>query len=234
MTESTDEKLKMTSQLFTDVTGLEHHAGDTAATLAQMCLSPAMGAALTLKTILQDQYGEQNGSMRLTSLLTELNRQLLDTAADDSMERAQKILAAQATTLDAMFHHFATRALESQTMDRLQTNMTLAFKAQAQSRCTLNTLFDIKNPPSATFVKQANIAAGHQQVNNYGSAPPVQNDPTRAQENPNPQNELLEAPHGEQLDTRTTGAAGANNSPMAAVAEINRTKNRSRKKSGKP
>ena len=46
----------------------------------------------------------------------------------------------------------------------------MALKAQAQIRATNSALVDLKYPRQATFVKQANIAHGPQQVNN-GTAP---------------------------------------------------------------
>jgi hypothetical protein len=47
-----------------------------------------------------------------------------------------------------------------------ETYMRLALKAQSQCRTTLETLAGIKNPASVTFVRQANVAHGPQQVNN--------------------------------------------------------------------
>jgi hypothetical protein len=41
----------------------------------------------------------------------------------------------------------------------------MALRAQNQSRATLETLSAMKNP-SVVITKQANISAGHQQVNN--------------------------------------------------------------------
>jgi PDZ domain-containing secreted protein len=44
--------------------------------------------------------------------------------------------------------------------------MNMALKAQSQSRATIQALTELKYPKQATFVKQANIAGGNQQVNN--------------------------------------------------------------------
>jgi hypothetical protein len=65
--------------------------------------------------------------------------------------------------------------------------LRLALKAQAQCRTTIEALVALKNPP-VVYAKQANISAGHQQVNNY---PPSQEaSPTgKAEAAPN---ELLE------------------------------------------
>jgi hypothetical protein len=51
-------------------------------------------------------------------------------------------------------------------MPPTQALMSLAFKAQNQSRATLQELVDFKQPRKPTVVKQANISQGHQQVNN--------------------------------------------------------------------
>ena len=50
-------------------------------------------------------------------------------------------------------------------LDTAERLMRLALKAQGQCRATLETLAVLKGPPTL-FAKQANIAAGPQQVNN--------------------------------------------------------------------
>jgi len=98
--------------------------------------------------------------------------------------------------------------------------MRLALKAQSQCRATLETLAEIKNPKNVAFVRQANIAQGHQQVNN---GPTTENAAPRARETEKTQNELLEANDGERLDTGTTGTAIPNDQTMETVGEIDRT-----------
>jgi hypothetical protein len=44
--------------------------------------------------------------------------------------------------------------------------MRFALKVQNQCRGTLQALVQLKQPSNTIFVKQANIAQGHQQVNN--------------------------------------------------------------------
>ena len=51
-----------------------------------------------------------------------------------------------------------------------ESYLRLALKAQAQSRATVEALAEMKNPHPVSFVKQANIAHGNQQVNNGGKA----------------------------------------------------------------
>ncbi len=79
----------------------------------------------------------------------------------------------------------------------------------------------MKNPPIMGYVRQANIAHGHQQVNN---APSTAGDTSRARENADLQSKLLEANDGERLDIGATGAAGRANPAMAPLGKSNRTK----------
>ena len=124
----------------------------------------------------------------------------------------EAMLYSQAYALNAMFATLMTRANRQEYMPPTQALMSLAFKAQNQSRATLQALVDLKQPRQPTFVKQANIAQGHQQVNNL------------VEKNQNPQNKLLE---GEtyDLDSRPQGKAKIVNSNMEAMGEINRGKN---------
>ncbi len=103
-----------------------------------------------------------------------------------------------------------------------ETYLRLALKAQSQCRATLETLAEIKNPMTGAYVRQANIAAGHQQINN--GSPPA-GAASRAGEIENPPNKLLEATHGERLDLGTPATASAVNSPVEAVGAIHRTEN---------
>jgi len=70
-------------------------------------------------------------------------------------------------------------------------------------------LIQLKQPSQTTFVKQANIAQGHQQVNNL------------PEKNITPQNELLRGNHA-KLDNRATPTAEGVNSTLEAVDKINR------------
>ena len=91
----------------------------------------------------------------------------------------------------------------------METYLKLALKAQTQCRTTLQTLAEIKNPQPVSFVKQANISHGPQQINN-GVSPRAEN----FQKQPN---ELLEHTHGERLDTRTTSKAISVNTELEAL-----------------
>ena len=90
-----------------------------------------------------------------------------------------------------------------------QALMSLAFKAQNQSRATLQALIQLKQPSQTTFVRQANIAQGHQQVNNL------------AEKITTPQNELLGVEIA-KLDIETTPTAKRVNPALEALGKINR------------
>jgi len=86
--------------------------------------------------------------------------------SDGDMSTMEAMLVGQATALQTMFTSLAMRAASQEYLNQYQTYMALALKAQAQSRATISALVDLKYPRQATFVKQANISNGHQQVNN--------------------------------------------------------------------
>ena len=75
---------------------------------------------------------------------------------------------AQAVTLNTIFARCAVQAsrnLEGQHLEGTERYLRLALKAQSQCRTTIETLAIVKNP-TTIFARQANIAAGPQQVNN--------------------------------------------------------------------
>jgi hypothetical protein len=128
------------------------------------------------------------------------------------MKKAEAMLISQATALQSLFARLAERGMSCEHVPGFEANMRMALRAQSQCRATLETLATIKNPP-VIFAKQANIANGHQQVNNGIPAPA-----THAGENKNQQNELLEAQNGsETLDSRATGETGGKDKAMAAL-----------------
>ena len=86
---------------------------------------------------------------------------------DGDLSTLEAMLVGQATALQTMFTSLAVRAANQEYLKQYGLYMALALKAQAQSRATISALVDLKYPKQATtFVKQANIANGPQQVNN--------------------------------------------------------------------
>ena len=138
-----------------------------------------------------------------------------------SLATAERLLFAQAATLNVLFAELTRRAALNmgQHLDATETYLRLALKAQAQSRATVQTLAEVKQPRSVAFVRQANIAQ-QQQVNN---AAPVLH--ARTEESPKPANEQsrLEAPNEwSTLDTGATAAPARGNPEVETVGAIHR------------
>lgn len=107
------------------------------------------------------------GDNDLTACVTEMRAVAKRVDAGDFGD-CEKILVAQAITLNAVFVELARRAANNMGghPEIMERYFRLAFKAQAQSRCTMEALAEIKNPRQVTFAKQVNNANGPQQVNN--------------------------------------------------------------------
>ena len=137
------------------------------------------------------------------------------------MSSSERMLVAQATSLNAICVSLFLRAEANmgEYRDTAEVYMKLALKAQNQCRMTLETLAAIKNPP-VVYARQANFAAGPQQVNN-GVVP-------HAVENQTALSELLEDHHGEgeRLDGGAPGQTIGSNPALAAVGAIIRATER--------
>jgi hypothetical protein len=154
------------------------------------------------------------------STYAKLLREQAEEVRAGDLSRVESMLLAQANTLDMIFNQLAYKAANCEYLNQMQTHLTLALKAQAHSRATLEALAEIKNPRPVAFVKQANIANGPQQVNNAG-APPEPH--ARAENSANPSNELLAGSNGETtLDAGTTGTTGRGDKTLEAVGAVNR------------
>lgn len=137
------------------------------------------------------------------------------------LQALESMLFSQATALQTIFASLARRASGQQQLQQYQTFLSLALKAQAQSRATLEALIELKQPRhQPTFVRQANITSGPQQINNGAS--PTTADRAGAEKSVAVPNELLEAVNGHGLDTRTPGQAGRADPHLEAVGEVNR------------
>lgn len=135
------------------------------------------------------------------------------------MNRIEAMLVNQATALQSLFARLIERGVAQNSLPQYEAHMRLALKAQAQSRATLETLANVRNGP-VIYARQANVAAGAPvQVNN---SLPVGAD---ARQPENPQNQLLEPPCHDRMDTRTSSRAGSGDPPMEAVGAKHRTKN---------
>ncbi len=183
---------------------------------ARLGLSPVVVGALTAARF----AGGAFGSIDVTEAVA-VTRERIGKVKSGDMSGVEATLTAQAMTLDSIFNELARRAALNmgEHMAATETYLKMAFKAQSQCRSTLETLAEVKAPRVATFIKQANIA-NQQQVNN-GGAGTGGNDSLSHGKNINPSNELLEAHHGERLDTGTQGKAGGAYPHLEAVGAVN-------------
>jgi hypothetical protein len=195
-------------------------AGDTETRnklLARVIMNPVTPhAALTQGLLSEISGGVLDQSEVRESLFDEVRA--IKAGDLGSLER---MLYAQSVTLNAVFVDMVRRSSANfgQHLGAMEVYMRLALKAQGQCRATLETLAAIKNPP-VVYARQANFAAGPQQVNN-GAIP-------HAAKNENAPNELLEGRHGkgERLDGGTASEAIGSDSALAAVGTINRAAKR--------
>jgi hypothetical protein len=193
---------------------------DEAVTVARAVLNPAVGAAATLA-----QYGKSDGDLDLLALVESLAEVTRANNKGD-LRRGEAMLTAQAHTLDAIFNHLAQRAAANmgEYLGATESYLKLALRAQSQCRATWEALLAIKNPP-VVYARQANIAQGHQQVNN-GTAPRRESQRTR-------ENEIRQSKQSgddrELLsDARTSQAESRIDPPLEALGEVDRAEDEGR------
>ena len=194
------------------------------ALIAKLAAGPHFGAASIVTS-----YGKPSlGDVSLTDLLRTL-KEHADTTKGGDLSGTEAMLGSQAIALNVMFAELARRAglNMGEYMGAAETYLKLALRAQSQCRATLETLAAIKSPP-VVFAKQANIAHGHQQVNNEAAST------ARVEQTEKPQTELLEHDHGQWLDTGTAGAASGSYQAVEAVAAIHRPAKQRGKGYGQP
>jgi hypothetical protein len=196
---------------------IEAHKGESAEqSIARVALSPILLAA----NVLADLH-KSLPDVELMAFLKELAKHA-DAAKVGDLSRQEEMLVAQSHTLDALFYSMVRRSRDNSAagyLDAAETYMKLGLRAQSQCRATVESLAAIKNPAPVAFVRQANISAGPQQVNNGVSVS------SRAGEHAKTPNKLLESDDGKRLDTRTAGDAGRINPQLETVGTVIRAEN---------
>ena len=152
----------------------------------------------------------------------EVIGQGIDEIKNGDLSKLEEMLYSQAVALNMMFTNLSRRASIQTNVDIRAVLANIALKSQNQSRNTIQTLINLKQPNQTAFIKQqTNVANGHQQINNGM----VQSSPEKFTKVPN---ELLEEKHGKWLDTGTKAKAKGVNTELEAVAEVHRGKNSKR------
>ena len=180
--------------------------------LAKAALRPSINAAAVMR-----EYARPLGELDVNDLADAL-LDSINEVNGGNLYRCEAMLMAQAHALQSIFMNLSRRAALNmgEHLGATETYLRLALKAQSQCRTTLEALAEIKNPRPVAFVRQANIAAGHQQINNGTAAP------SRAREIQNQQTQLSEGGNELLPDTRASALAGDANSTLEAVGKINR------------
>ena len=182
-------------------------------TTSQSLAALSTRSALTATTY--KAFAGGGDALEVTDLMGEL-RKAGDEVVAGNMSRVEIMLTNQALTLDAIFNNMALRSSKQETFKGIEVLMRLALKAQAQARSTAEALALLKNPQP--YIRQANMTTGPQQVNNtYAGTPSHSGKQSGAENIQSEPNKLLEADHGNYLDTRAQGAAGRANPHLATV-----------------
>ena len=189
----------------------QRHGETPEAVVARCAVAPETQAALTVR-----EYTSTKGAeLTMDSLIAELAAQG-KAGNNGDLAQGERMLVGQAHALDAIFGFCARRARGNvgehpQTADLY---LRLALRAQAQCRATWETLAAIKNPAPVAFVRQANIAAGPQQINNGLRAP------ARAGETDNAPSKLEGPNYAERMDTRAPGTVRDADPAVATVGTL--------------
>ena len=187
--------------------------------MAALATRPSMAAAFTVKAFSVITSIDEN--IDEFDIIDELQKAGNEVVVGGDMSRVEKMLANQAISLDNIFNQMAQRSAKQETYKGIEVFLRLALKAQAQARSTAEALALLKNPQP--YIRQANIAHGPQQVVNNGARSEQYAQAHAGAGNiQSEQNKLIEADHGQRLDTRAQGAAGGANPHMATVEAINR------------
>lgn len=151
--------------------------------MAAIGIMPSANAAAVIQEYCT-AFGKQDSQV----LVNKLSDSAKKVIYENDLKKCEAMLVGQAEALQAIFVNLSRRAIKQEYIQNLDTFLRLALKAQNQCRVTLETLATIKNPP-IVYAKQANIAHGHQQVNNQ--IQPMSKT-SRVRKNKIQQNELLE------------------------------------------
>ncbi len=136
--------------------------------LAELIVSPTSRTAFLHYALAAKLFGPREGHKdqraSFDGMAAELKKQQ-EAAASGDMRRASDLLISQAHVLDALFSDFMHRALDNAGTypDAMQRYMTLAMKAQTQSRTAIEALARI-HQPREQIVRHVHVNEGGQAI----------------------------------------------------------------------
>ncbi len=125
----------------------------------------AVSANLLNAALAEPFFDNIFSDVTLMHIVNGAKQQIAEVQAND-MTSIEAMLVSQANSLQTMFVSLGRKAVNQTGLPQYTAIFNLALKAQAQSRATIQALVELKYPKQATFVKQANISNGNQQINN--------------------------------------------------------------------
>jgi len=147
--------------------------------LARTSISSEFGALHVMAAV--NRKGGMHEDVELGALFDEL----LMATRDENATGTDRLMS-QAIVLDRLFMHLAATAMRQEYVSGVAPALTLALRAQAQCRTTLQAVSDIRHPRqyvgTQNVGEQYNSAGGHQQVNRDAHGSTGQNRPNELSE----------------------------------------------------
>ena len=199
-------------------------------TRAEMLGRIAVDPAVNAGSVMQSFSSHLGDEVDLMSMIGAIRGATKRVKAGD-LSDLEGMLVSQAVALQTIFTSLARRAQAQQYQRNLESFLSLALKAQAQSRSTISALVDLKYPKTTVIAKQANVANGPQQVNNgsFEASTPAY---AHAAESRTLEIKELETNDGQWLDARAPGTAVPTHPHLATVGQGHRADKPRRKSQG--
>ncbi len=127
------------------------------AALGSMITDPALAGGMVAAT-----YGGPMLSAWKTISANDVQAAIdlmADAVKGGDLSDIESMLTAQAVALQSMFTALAARATQVRGIAEINAITSLALRAQAQSRATVDSIVNLKHPRTTVIAKQANIAA---------------------------------------------------------------------------
>jgi hypothetical protein len=176
--------------------------------IGRSVVDPALCAGAAIKPY--ERYIPGGGDVMAT---VEEIRRITQAVKAGDLSDLEGMLVSQAIALQSISTSLAVRAQGQGYQRNFEAFLNLSFKAQAQSRATVQALVELKYPRQVVFAKNvANVNNGQQQINN--GAPAAKDE--------NAQIKQLGVSDGQWLDAGATCPAIDADKDLAPVGQVDR------------